>query len=392
MAPNNALPIHGNEKTMNLNTLLLTNIQSSPYFKVNLYELKTYHEVIDEIYYKVNHLEPWEKGSRKTAGQTGMCGGVRGVGAGGIVSSAFCLLYKLFTLKLTRKQVVGLITHSDSPYIRGLGFMYIRYTQPPPDLWDWYEPYLEDEEEIDVKAGSGHIMTMGEMVKQWIGKLEWYGTLFPRIPVPIQKDIERKMKAHLASTWQRPAATPASEAPDENKEDIPESSNDFGEAASVVHHHRSKSPSSRKEGRHSDKRTSPHFDGARNDRDRPQKIRTDPHHRDRRRRSRSLEHRSRDKPKKDIHRSHGRSRSRDRDRKRSRSPRDHREPKRSDSRERHRHRHRSLSRERVSESRHKHDSREARHRKTGSHGSHRESSFDHDLKREKHRHSVKNGV
>lgn len=43
---------------------------------VNLYELKTYHEVIDEIYYKVSHLEPWEKGSRKTAGQTGMCGGV----------------------------------------------------------------------------------------------------------------------------------------------------------------------------------------------------------------------------------------------------------------------------------------------------------------------------
>ena len=39
---------------MNLNTLLLTNIQSSPYFKVNLYELKTYHEVIDEIYYKVS--------------------------------------------------------------------------------------------------------------------------------------------------------------------------------------------------------------------------------------------------------------------------------------------------------------------------------------------------
>jgi len=44
---------------------------------VNLYELKTYHEVIDEIYYKVQHLEPWEKGSRKTSGQTGMCGGVR---------------------------------------------------------------------------------------------------------------------------------------------------------------------------------------------------------------------------------------------------------------------------------------------------------------------------
>ena len=45
-------------------------------FLANLAELKTYHEVVDEIYYKVQHLEPWEKGSRKTSGQTGMCGGV----------------------------------------------------------------------------------------------------------------------------------------------------------------------------------------------------------------------------------------------------------------------------------------------------------------------------
>jgi hypothetical protein len=28
---------------------------------------------------QVDHLEPWEKGSRKTAGQTGMCGGVGNV-------------------------------------------------------------------------------------------------------------------------------------------------------------------------------------------------------------------------------------------------------------------------------------------------------------------------
>ena len=138
---------------------------------------------------EVYHLEPWEKGSRKLAGQVGMCGGVReialhfqiefifmlsdlkvrGVGTGGIVSSAFCLLFKLFTIRLTRKQVNGLINHRDSPYIRGLGFLYIRctmiveenrhssssmhclvivcrYTQPPADLWEWFEPYLDDEE------------------------------------------------------------------------------------------------------------------------------------------------------------------------------------------------------------------------------------------------------
>ncbi|KAL5276323.1 PRPF38B family protein [Megaselia abdita] len=187
------MPFFGNENSMNLNPLILTNIQSSSYFKVNLFKLKTYHEVVDEIYYQVKHMEPWERGSRKTSGQTGMCGGVRGVGAGGIVSTAYCLLYKLYTLRLTRKQVNGLLNHTDSPYIRGLGFMYLRYTLPPGDLYEWYEDYLQDEEEIDVKAGGGQTMTMGQMVYQFMTKLDWFSTLFPRIPVPIQKQIESKV-------------------------------------------------------------------------------------------------------------------------------------------------------------------------------------------------------
>lgn len=37
--------------------------------------------------------------------------------------------------------------------------MYLRFTQPPADLYDWYEPYLLDEEEIDVKAGGGQVGT-----------------------------------------------------------------------------------------------------------------------------------------------------------------------------------------------------------------------------------------
>ncbi|GIX82886.1 hypothetical protein CEXT_52511 [Caerostris extrusa] len=217
---NNTLPLWGNDKTMNLNNLILTNIQSSHYFKVNLYQLKTYHEVIDEIYFKVNHLEPWEKGSRKTAGQTGMCGGVRGVGAGGIVSTAFCILYKLFTLKLTRKQVVGLINHIDSPHIRALGFMYIRYTQPPADLWEWYEHYLDDDEELDVKAGGGQVMTIGEMLCHFLSKLEWFSTLFPRIPVPVQKDLERKLSNRRANAKTSIAIVPEESEPAEPKQSV----------------------------------------------------------------------------------------------------------------------------------------------------------------------------
>jgi hypothetical protein len=55
---------------------------------------QTYHEVVDEIYYKVNHLEPWERGSRNTSGITGMCGGVRGVSAGGTDITVFSGCYR----------------------------------------------------------------------------------------------------------------------------------------------------------------------------------------------------------------------------------------------------------------------------------------------------------
>lgn len=50
----NALPLWGNAQTMNINNLIVTNILSSPYFKNELIKLKTFHEVVDEIYYKVS--------------------------------------------------------------------------------------------------------------------------------------------------------------------------------------------------------------------------------------------------------------------------------------------------------------------------------------------------
>ena len=68
-----------------------------------------------------------------------------------------------------------------------------RYTQPPADLFSWYDEYLEDEEEMDVKAGGGQVMKLGDILKQFLTKLEWFSTLFPRIPVPIQKDLEHRL-------------------------------------------------------------------------------------------------------------------------------------------------------------------------------------------------------
>lgn len=90
--------------------VLCMNIMSSDYFK-ELYRLKTYHEVVDEIYEHVDHVEPW---------MTGNCRGP---------STAFCLLYKFFTMKLTVKQMHGLLKHPDSPYIRAVSlFAHQLYT------------------------------------------------------------------------------------------------------------------------------------------------------------------------------------------------------------------------------------------------------------------------
>ena len=50
----NTLPLYGNKDSMNINSMILTNIVGSPYFKEELINYKTFHEVVDEIYYKVS--------------------------------------------------------------------------------------------------------------------------------------------------------------------------------------------------------------------------------------------------------------------------------------------------------------------------------------------------
>ncbi|KAJ3298140.1 PRP38 pre-mRNA processing factor 38 domain-containing protein B [Borealophlyctis nickersoniae] len=164
-AKSNRLEVVGNMQTMNFHNILYQNVLNSPYFK-GLFEKKTYHEVVDEIY----NEEPFFKGNN--------------------VSTAFCLLYKLWTLRLTIKQVNGLITHTDSPYIRALGFLYLRYVCKPANLWAWYEPYLDDDEEVQCS-----------------------GTMLPRIPVPIAREIEKKLKENPPKNAPVPVPEPASPVP-----------------------------------------------------------------------------------------------------------------------------------------------------------------------------------
>lgn len=52
-------------------------------------------------------------------------------------------------------------------------------------------------QELDVKAGGGQNMSIGQMLRQWLVKLEWFSTLFPRIPVPIQQKIQKYLEVKV---------------------------------------------------------------------------------------------------------------------------------------------------------------------------------------------------
>ncbi|KAI9323187.1 PRP38 family-domain-containing protein [Dichotomocladium elegans] len=172
----NKLETWGNESTMNMNAILYQNILASPYFK-SLYDKKTFHEIVDEIYNEVSYLAPFIKGTTP--------------------STAFCCLFKMWTLRLTIKQIENLIDHADSPYIRAIGFLYLRYVCAPAQLWDWFSYYLDDEEEFDMTGGArAEKCTIGKLVRMLITDQKFQGTMLPRIPVPIARDLNKKLEEY----------------------------------------------------------------------------------------------------------------------------------------------------------------------------------------------------
>jgi pre-mRNA-splicing factor 38B len=119
---------YGNTTTFNLESVLLQNIKNSHFYIKKALDLDNVHELIDEIYETVDHVEPW------------LSGNARGP------SSAFCLLYRLGQLKPSPPDLREMLDHKDSPYIRALGLLYLRFCADPRDLWKWFRRYVKDSE------------------------------------------------------------------------------------------------------------------------------------------------------------------------------------------------------------------------------------------------------
>ena len=115
-------------------------------------------------------------------------------GASRIPSTAFCLMVRLFTLRCTEKQMALMLNHPDSPYIRCIGFLYLRYATEPSALYSWYEPYLYDEEPVRVSpSAAAPEITIGEYARSLLMEMDYYGTLLPRLPVAIERDLKVRL-------------------------------------------------------------------------------------------------------------------------------------------------------------------------------------------------------
>jgi pre-mRNA-splicing factor 38B len=169
--------LRSGSSSYNMIELLASNIRQSSYFD-QLSELTTVPEVIDEIHSEVKHLEPFIQGKQRAP------------------STAFCLLYKLFILKLTHPQLDAMIKRggTSNAFCRGLGFLYLRYVLPPARLWDYMSPYLDDDEPVHVSgASAASSTTIGAFCKELLTTLKYHRTLFPRIPVPIAREIKKAL-------------------------------------------------------------------------------------------------------------------------------------------------------------------------------------------------------
>lgn len=175
-ARSNVMPLWGSDDSFHLHPMLLRNMIQSQYFQKCCETLQNWNAVIDEIYYQVKSLQPFQVSTTP--------------------STAFCLLLRLMTMRMTSHQLDLTLNHADSPYIRGIGFLYVRYCVLPEQVYELVRPFLHDEEELVVttggKTGSTR-QTIGEFVRQTFSSTNYHGTTLPRYPLPVERSLSVKM-------------------------------------------------------------------------------------------------------------------------------------------------------------------------------------------------------
>lgn len=152
------------------------NILRGDYFK-RLLQAETLHELLAEIRSNVTHVEPFAAGTAR------------------VPSSAFQIVFRLGVFTLSKKQVRSMLRNELSPYIAAVAVLLLRYTASPKELWRWFSPLIEDETPFrDSADASAPPTTLGAWVRGLLTELNYFTTVLPRIPVPVQRDIKARLR------------------------------------------------------------------------------------------------------------------------------------------------------------------------------------------------------
>lgn len=164
-----------NAKTYGFSTLVQTHILDSHYYQ-SILGLQSFEQLIEEANQYAKSVEPYMPDST-------------------VMPTPFiCLVHRLFTLSLDGNQMFHLLDHTESPYIRCLGFVYLRFGLHIDRLWGWLGEYVLDDEEFQPTQGVGQEKTtIGEFVEELLSKEKYYGALLPRVTGAVKRQLEEKL-------------------------------------------------------------------------------------------------------------------------------------------------------------------------------------------------------
>eukprot|EP00592_Proboscia_alata_P026573 CAMPEP_0194443916 /NCGR_PEP_ID=MMETSP0176-20130528/126977_1 /TAXON_ID=216777 /ORGANISM="Proboscia alata, Strain PI-D3" /LENGTH=398 /DNA_ID=CAMNT_0039270229 /DNA_START=608 /DNA_END=1804 /DNA_ORIENTATION=+ len=89
--------------------------------------------------------------------------------------------------------MTSMLSHPDSPYIRCIGFLYLRYACEPHTLWRWIEPFINDNEKVFISASHKKEESIGQYVHDLLTEMDYHGTLLPRLPLNVEREIKVKL-------------------------------------------------------------------------------------------------------------------------------------------------------------------------------------------------------
>lgn len=157
-----------------ISPLVQSHILGSAHYKESL-TLETFDQIVGEMREYGDSVEPYLPNSQTTP------------------SALFCCLFRLVTFGIDATQLLHLIELDDSPRIRAVAILYIRFGLPPDQLWAWLGDYVLDNQELVISTSSQAKTTIGEFIERLLLEDMYYSIIMPRLPMSVKRQLQNKI-------------------------------------------------------------------------------------------------------------------------------------------------------------------------------------------------------